>query len=258
MPLGASGRDETTPTQEAPPSKTQPLRICVFCSTTTGTGEAHLLAARALAQTLATHDAELVYGGGTTGLMGEIAKTLVSIKGPESVHGVIPRGILSLERPEDASKESTARDNSNGLKKRTWKAKLGLMPSASESQKPTTAATESSLLSESVYGRTTVVEDMPARKRLMCQLVNEGGPGSGFVALTGGFGTMDEVIEMVTLRQFGVHGTRVCLFNVEGFWEPIMGWMSTAIEKGFVRPEARDMLGMRETAEECLEWLQWR
>ena len=75
---------------------------------------------------------------------------------------------------------------------------------------------ESTLLSEEKYGKITVVAGVQIRKKVMCNLVSTGGPGSGFIALSGGFGTMDEVMEMVTWGPLGVHRGGVCLFYVEG------------------------------------------
>ena len=200
--------------------------------------------------------AQLVYGGGTTGLMGEVAKKLVSLSGPQSVHGIIPRGILELERQEGAVDEAHTEYNGARAGKRTWKEKLGLAPAVTEREPAKNTPSESALPSENVYGRTTVVTDLQDRKKLMCQLINEGGPGSGFIALSGGFGTMDELMEMVTLRQYGVHKTRICLLNVDGFWDPLLMWMEAAIEKGFVRAEARSVLVEKETADECVAWLR--
>ena len=67
---------------------------------------------------------------------------------------------------------------------------------------------------------------------------------------------MDEVIEMVTLRQYGVHTGKICLLNVEGFWDPVLNWMELAIQKGFISEEARNILAVKETAEEAIEWLK--
>src|SRR4051812_14203066 len=57
-----------------------------------------MAAARSLAQTMAAQNIHLVYGGGTVGLMGEVARTLVSLSGPESVHGIIPAPLVKHER----------------------------------------------------------------------------------------------------------------------------------------------------------------
>jgi len=162
--------------------------------------------------------------------MGEMAKTLVKESGPQSVHGIIPRSFLEKERPTTPSKEEK------------------------DSKKNT--APQSTLPATSDSGRIILVDDLPARKKFMCELISEGAPGSGFIALTGGFGTMDELVEMVTLRQHGDHKARVCLLNVGGFWDPLLQWMEIAIEGGFIRKEARGMLAARETAEECIAWLK--
>jgi predicted Rossmann-fold nucleotide-binding protein len=59
---------------------------------------AHMAAARSLAQVMADNKIALVYGGGTVGLMGEVARTLVSLSGPEAVHGIIPAPLIKHER----------------------------------------------------------------------------------------------------------------------------------------------------------------
>ncbi|EWG55351.1 hypothetical protein FVEG_17510 [Fusarium verticillioides 7600] len=58
-------------------------KICVYCGAGTGASPAHMEAARVLARAMAAKNIDLVYGGGTVGLMGEIAKTLVSLNGPQ-------------------------------------------------------------------------------------------------------------------------------------------------------------------------------
>lgn len=152
-------------------------------------------------------------------MMGELARTLVALSGPDSVHGIIPQGIVQYERP------GAAVDEVEPLRK-------------------------------SEYGRTTVVPDMQTRKKMMASEVMAGGPGSGFIGLSGGFGTMDELMEVVTWNQLGVHTTGVCLFNVEGFWDFILSWLDHAIKAGFIRDEAQGILVGKETPEECLEWLR--
>jgi uncharacterized protein (TIGR00730 family) len=223
---------------------TASTRICVFCSTVSGRSPLHLEAARSLANALHAKDITLIYGGGTTGMMGELAKTLVALSGPDKVHGIIPKAYLSIERPqervEDVANEERSR---NG-----WLAKL--LPGSKK--KP---VDEPALLSEDVYGRITVVGDVQIRKKMMANLVAKGGPGSGFIGLSGGFGTMDELMEMVTWKQLGVHNRGVCVLNVDGFWDPLMDWMERSIEAGFVREEGRSLLVAKGTAEECVQWL---
>ena len=96
---------------------------------------------------------------------------------------------------------------------------------------------------------------LAARKAYMMELVAKGGPGSGFIALPGGFGTFDEVGEVLAAKQMGVHNCKMVLFNVEGFWDGILQWVETGILKGIVRDEAKEMLVSKETAEECVQAL---
>jgi uncharacterized protein (TIGR00730 family) len=80
-----------------------------------------------------------------------------------------------------------------------------------------------------------VVQTMHERKALMYQL------SDGFIVLPGGFGTLDEMFEVLTWGQLGMHHKPIALFNVEGFWEPLMGLLFHFVKEGFV-PE--DQLGL--------------
>ncbi|KAI7418803.1 lysine decarboxylase-like protein-like protein, partial [Hortaea werneckii] len=178
--------------------------VCVFCGSQPGTSPAHLAAARALAHALHANNISLVYGGGTVGIMGEVAKTLVSLSGPEAVHGVIPEALIRYERNynEDGSTNAVV-----------------------DPQK---------VIDEKTYGRTTVVKDMHTRKQMMAREVIEGGVGGGFIALSGGYGTLEELMEVVTWNQLGIHGMPVVVYNVEGYWDGLMQWVRKAVSAGFV------------------------
>lgn len=165
----------------------------------------------------------LVYGGGTFGLMGEVARTLVSLSGPEAVHGVIPAPIRKYEQAN-----ILLSDNPNGVK----------MPG------------------EDIYGRTTVVADMHSRKLRMARDVIEGGPGGGFVALSGGFGTMEELMEVVTWNMLGIHNRPIVLFNVDGYYDGIIQWVRNAVAAGFVSEGNRDILVEAKDAEGVIRALK--
>lgn len=183
-------------------------------------------------------------------MMGELAKTVVALSGPDSVHGIIPQGIIEFERPEGSTDEITSQDWTAWLKGLI--AKLGL-GGKKQSKLP---GQKSALLSEETYGRTTIVRDLQTRKKIMAKEVETGGPGSGFIGLSGGFGTMDELMEVVTWNQLGVHKRGVCLLNVEGYWDGILSWLEHGIKTSFLREEAREILVGKGTAEECIEWLR--
>ncbi|KAK4633041.1 Bifunctional cytokinin biosynthesis protein [Fulvia fulva] len=202
-----------TNTPDATANKKPPV-VCVFCGASPGTSPSHLEAARALARAMHEAGIHLVYGGGTTGVMGEIAKTLVSLSGPESVHGVIPRALLEFER--DAEHK------------------------------------DANVIDEKIYGRTTVVKDMHTRKQLMAREVIESGVGGGFVALSGGYGTMEELMEVVTWNQLGIHARGVVIYNVEGYYDGLLSWVRNAVQSGFVSEGNRGIMVEARTGEEVV------
>ncbi|KAL5351744.1 hypothetical protein ACLOAV_003604 [Pseudogymnoascus australis] len=201
-----------------------PRTICVFCGASSGTSPAFLEAARDLAKVFHKHNIQLVYGGGTVGLMGELARTLVSLSGPNSVHGIIPEPLVVFEQGPDSKAPS-----SNG-------GKHGVPD-------------------EATYGKTTVVDHMHTRKQMMAQAVMKGGPGSGFIALPGGYGTLEELMEVVTWNQLGIHGRGTIVLNIEGYWDGLLSWVDNSISSGFVRETNRDIIVPAKTAEEAVEFL---
>ena len=245
-------------------SPTPPTRICVFASTLLGNSSANADAARALANVFHTRDIHLVYGGGTSGLMGELARERVRLGGPNSVTGIIPGALVLPER--GAKKGDTEltpvpepvrrKKDGEGWPGRTLKSLSG------KSKENTTPDTEApadnsygALLSSSTFGTVKVMPSLAARKAYMMELVATGGPGSGFIALPGGFGTFDEVGEVLAAKQMGVHNCKMVLFNIEGFWDGILQWVETGILKGIVRDEAKEMLVSRDRADECVQAL---
>ncbi|MCJ1302490.1 hypothetical protein MMC08_005293 [Hypocenomyce scalaris] len=180
--------------------------VCVFCGSSAGTSPAHTAAARALAASFHSHSITLIYGGGTVGLMGELARTLVALSGPRAVHGIIPEALIKYEQSTSSSSATTTDEG----------------------------GANNAVIDETLYGRTTVVPDMHTRKQLMTKEVMEGGPGSGFVALSGGYGTLEELMEVVTWNQLGIHGRGIVVLNVEGYYDGLIQWVRTAVAAGFI------------------------
>jgi uncharacterized protein (TIGR00730 family) len=84
--------------------------------------------------------------------------------------------------------------------------------------------------------RLRVVRTMHERKALMADLAD------GFIALPGGYGTADELFEVLTWAQLGLHGKPVGLVNIAGFFDPLLAWLDHCVREGFVSQEHRCML----------------
>jgi uncharacterized protein (TIGR00730 family) len=81
-----------------------------------------------------------------------------------------------------------------------------------------------------------VVETMHERKALMNEL------SDGVIALPGGYGTMDELFEMLTWAQLALHKKPVALLNTKGYYDPLITLSETMIKNGFLREEHLDLL----------------
>lgn len=153
--------------------------VCVYCGSGHGADPAFAEAARTLGQALAEAGVGLVYGGGSIGLMGTVARAVLAHGG--HVTGIIPEFLMSRERMLDDVQE------------------------------------------------TVVVPDMHTRKRLMFERAD------AFVALPGGIGTLEELVEQMTWAQLGRHAKPVLVLSVNGFWAPLVALLDHMREQGFIR-----------------------
>ena len=90
----------------------------------------------------------------------------------------------------------------------------------------------------------------------MAKLVQQGGPGSGFIAMSGGYGTLEELMEVVTWNQLGIHDKGVCVLNVDGYWEGVLQWVEKTVEEGFVKGENAQIMVEAKTPEEAIQKLR--
>jgi uncharacterized protein (TIGR00730 family) len=81
-----------------------------------------------------------------------------------------------------------------------------------------------------------VVGSMHERKALMEEL------SDGFIAAPGGVGTLEELVEVFTWAQLGIHAKPVALLDTAGYWAPLAAWLDHAVGQRFLRPEHRAML----------------
>ncbi|MGZ5872492.1 MAG: LOG family protein [Bradyrhizobium sp.] len=168
--------------------------VCVYCGSGPGTNPRFVEAAKAFGKVLAESGIRLVYGGGSIGLMGAVATSVLDHGG--TVTGIIPDFLTTRE---------------NALKR---------------------------------VQELIVTPDMHERKRLMFE------HSDAFVALPGGIGTLEELVEQLTWQQLGRHSKPVLLANIDGFWEPLLALLAHMRATQFIRPSlAVDILKAERVAE---------
>ncbi|MCI0704269.1 MAG: TIGR00730 family Rossman fold protein, partial [Planctomycetia bacterium] len=98
-----------------------------------------------------------------------------------------------------------------------------------------------------------VVDTMHQRKALMADRAD------AFVALPGGFGTCDELFEIITWSQLGIHAKPVALLNVNGFFSPLLAWLDHITAEGLLKPHHRDLLLASDTVPHLFDVLaNWK
>ena len=179
------------------PSKIR--KICVYCGSGPGTDPAFVEAARAFGKILAKNGIGLVFGGGTVGIMGELAQAVLHHGG--EVTGIIPDFLVAREH---------AVKDTQGL---------------------------------------IVTHDMHERKRKMFEMAD------AFVALPGGVGTLEEIVEQMTWAQLGRHKKPILLANIQGFWQPLCALLDHMKALEFIRGDLNFDLLVADRVEDILPML---
>lgn len=154
--------------------------VCVFCGSGNGRSPVYAAAANELGEALAKAGIGLVYGGGSLGLMGETARSVLKHGG--RVTGIIPEFL--------SEKERMLRD----------------------------------------VDELIITADMHERKRMMFER------SDAFVALPGGIGTLEELVEQLTWSQLGRHTKPIVLANIDRFWDPLISLLEHMRQEAFIRP----------------------
>ena len=102
-------------------------------------------------------------------------------------------------------------------------------------------------ISGDTVGELIVTEDMHERKKRMFSLAD------AFIALPGGFGTLEELLEIITWRQLGLHDKPICILNVCGFFDSLLQFLDNACEEGFIGAGARRLVFVGSTADEIIK-----
>lgn len=154
------------------------MDLAVYCASAGGLDEIYHQDAHRLGQLLAQRGHRLVYGGGSVGLMGTLARAARGAGG--YVAGYIPERLMAIEgRAFDIADELV------------------------------------------------VTDTMQARKQGIFSRVD------GFLVLPGGMGTMEEFLEVATLRKLGYHDLPIVLLNTNEYWNPLLQFLTLSEAKGF-------------------------
>ncbi|GAB4137512.1 MAG: TIGR00730 family Rossman fold protein [Bacteroidia bacterium] len=160
--------------------------VLVYCGAAKGNKSEYANAAVQLAELFCEQNIRLIYGGGSVGLMGVLADTMLENGG--AVTGVIPEFLFNKEVAHAGVKDMR------------------------------------------------VVSSMHERKALMEQMAD------AVIALPGGFGTMDELFEMLTWAQLGLHEKPIGLLNTNGFYSAFMSHLDMMVREGFLNEINRELL----------------
>ncbi|MED6184415.1 Cytokinin riboside 5'-monophosphate phosphoribohydrolase log1 [Stylosanthes scabra] len=175
-------------------------RVCVFCGTSPGKNPSYQIAAIQLGKQLVERNIDLVYGGGSIGLMGLISQ--VVFHGGRHVLGIIPKTLMPRE------------------------------------------------ITGETVGEVRAVSGMHQRKAEMARQAD------AFIALPGGYGTLEELLEVITWAQLGIHDKPVGLLNVDGYYNSLLSFMDKAVDEGFITPAARHIIVSAHTAQELMSKLE--
>ncbi|KAI3447393.1 hypothetical protein Pfo_004058 [Paulownia fortunei] len=175
-------------------------RICVFCGSSSGKKPSYQEAAVELGKELVERRIDLVYGGGSVGLMGLVSQAVHD--GGRHVLGVIPRTLMPRE------------------------------------------------ITGETIGEVRAVSDMHQRKAEMARQAD------AFIALPGGYGTLEELLEVITWAQLGIHRKPVGLLNVEGYYNSLLSFLDKAVDEGFISPTARLIIVSAPTAKQLVRELE--
>lgn len=174
--------------------------VCVYCGSGPGNDPRFVEAAKAFGRVLAENGIRLIYGGGSLGLMGALAGSVLDHGG--TVTGIIPDFLTVRE---------------NALKR---------------------------------VQQMIVTPDMHERKRLMFEHAD------AFVALPGGVGTLEELVEQLTWQQLGRHSKPVLIANIGNFWEPLLALLAHMRATQFIRPSLAVEILKADRVEDILPKLQ--
>ena len=174
--------------------------ICVYCASSTQINPRYFEATARLGRILADAGLSVVFGGGATGLMGQLANSMLEANG--TITGIIPQFMCDQQ----------------------W---------------------HHNELTELI-----VVETMHERKEKMAQMAD------AVIALPGGCGTFEELMEVITWKQLGIFSKPIIILNMNGYYNSLINMLHQAVDEKFMREIHKDMWKVVETPEEVLSAIE--
>jgi uncharacterized protein (TIGR00730 family) len=160
--------------------------LAVFCGSKNGTNDVYATHAQQLGKLMADNNLKMIYGGGSTGIMGMVADAVMQHNG--KVTGIIPHILVEWEHQHRSITELI------------------------------------------------IADDMHVRKKKMYELCDAA------IILPGGFGTLDELFEMLTWNQLSIHDKRIFILNSDGFFDHLLAHIDLLEKQGFLYETAKERI----------------
>src|SRR5215470_939946 len=173
--------------------------LAVFCGSKDGIDDVYINHARQLGELMAKQNIKMIYGGGSSGLMGIVADSVMEHKG--NVVGIIPHVLVEWERQHHGITELI------------------------------------------------IADDMHERKKKMYELCDAA------IILPGGFGTLDELFEMLTWNQLSIHDKRIFILNSAGFFDHLLAHIDRLEQEGFLYETAKERITVISNPSELVQYL---
>ncbi|TFK46024.1 hypothetical protein OE88DRAFT_1688329 [Heliocybe sulcata] len=189
------------------PSDSEKRAVAVYCASSLGTQKAYQEAAISLGRALAAAERPLVYGGGSKGIMGVVSGAVLQAGG--QVTGVVPWAMVAAGGEGEKTGKGEARDQAVHI-----------------------------ILNE--RGRekvdTVIVNSMHERKVEMARR------SAAFIALPGGYGTFEEIAEVTTWTQLGIHNKPVICLNVLSYYDSLRTLVKNGVREGFIQEKNESLI----------------
>lgn len=159
-------------------SRSPVKRVCIYCASSNKIPKPYFAATRVLAKILVSHGVTIVYGGGASGLMGELANTAIESGG--HVVGIMPGFMRAVEWAHTGVKEFH------------------------------------------------LVTDMHERKKKFLENTD------ALIALPGGCGTLEELLEAITLKKLGLYTKPIIILNTDQYYDPLLHMLQRTVDENFM------------------------